>query len=277
MGNSEKRVNQTAHQRAMTNPEAREALSTLRANWNVLSPQQRVVQLKVLIGFGCSERGIAKDLGQPATTIRSYIKPASDWIADMEDAWAEDSQEQSTMSDGQVACRFPSKIPAKKIGGPVINETCPAQEPAHTSTVRQTREITSPLSTKVKESPVVNGAMSRQENQVGEDTPKRSLADAVMNRGQILANRMQRLAAISEQGSSRPNRTAGSMRRQGKTRAANRPSQTRVLSLGEPFDTPTAIASRDAHLSTVHCSHFSESAGSPVSWAPSPSPTCSTA
>src|ERR1035437_7425032 len=153
VGKNEKRINQTAHQRAMENPEVREALSALRARWSDLSPQQRGEQLNVLISFKCSVGGIAKELGKPATSIRRYIALANppdaggDWIATMERTWAEDPQEQSTMSAGEAACHFPSKIPAKKIVVPVINETCPAQDHAHTSTVQQTKKITSLLST----------------------------------------------------------------------------------------------------------------------------------
>jgi hypothetical protein len=196
VGKNEKRINQTAHQRAMESPEVREALSALRARWSDLSPQQRGEQLNVLIGFKCSINGIAEELGKSATSIRRYVAEAGDdWITTMENAWAEDPEEQSTRGADQYPCHFPSKIPAKKIVGPVINETCPAQDHAHTSTAQKAKKITSPLSTRVKEPPVVNSAMSRQEDQVGEDIPKTSLVNAYMRRGQIIDDKIQRLAA----------------------------------------------------------------------------------
>jgi hypothetical protein len=217
VGKNEKRINQTAHQRAMESPEVREALSALRARWSDLSPQQRGEQLNVLIGFKCSINGIAEELGKSATSIRRYVAEAGDdWITTMENAWAEDPEEQSTRGADQYPCHFPSKIPAKKIVGPVINETCPAQDHAHTTTAQKAKKITSPLSTRVKEPPVVNSAMSRQEDQVGEDIPKTSLVNAYMRRGQIIDDKIQRLAAIPEQIKPRPILSPTSMKRQGK-------------------------------------------------------------
>ena len=217
VGKNEKRINQTAHQRAMENPEVREALSALRAHWSDLSPQQRGEQLNVLISFKCSVNGIAKELGKPATNLRRYMEKAGgDWITPMENAWADDPQEQSTRGADQYPCHFPPRIPAWKIVGPVINETCPAQDHPHTSTAQQTKKITSPLSTRGKESPLVNNAMSRQKVQVGEDTPKTSQVDAYMSRGQIIDDKIQRLAAIPEQIKPRPIWTPTSMKRQGK-------------------------------------------------------------
>ena len=217
VGKNEKRINQTAHQRAMESPEVREALSALRARWSDLSPQQRGEQLNVLIGFKCSINGIAEELGKSATNLRRYMEKAGgDWITTMENAWAEDPEEQSTRGADQYPCHFPSKIPAKKIVGPVINETCPAQDHAHTSTAQKAKKITSPLSTRVKEPPVVNSAMSRQEDQVGEDIPKTSLVNAYMRRGQIIDDKIQRLAAIPEQIKPRPILSPTSKKRQGK-------------------------------------------------------------
>jgi hypothetical protein len=227
VGKTKKRINQTAHQRAMKIPEVQETLNALRARWNDLSPQQRGEQLNVLIGFKCSEDGIAKELGKPATSIRRYIKEAGgDWFSIMERTWAEDPQEESTMCTGNVACRFPPKIPAKKIVSPVKNETCPAQDHAHTSTAEQTKKNTSPVSTKVKEPLVVNGPVSRQEDQVRGATPKTSLVDAYMNSEQIRANNIQRLAAISEQIKPRPIPNARSMKRQGKPEPPTDPQQS---------------------------------------------------
>jgi hypothetical protein len=213
---TKKHINQTAHQRAMTNPEAQEALRALRARWSKLSPQQRGEQLKVLIGFkGTTMRGIAKDLGQPETTIRRYIKPASDWIADMEDAWAEDPQEQSERGADQYSCHFPPKIPAWKKLEPVINEKSPAQDDAHISTAQQTKKITLPISIRAKEPPVVKDATSGQEDQVRKNTPKTGPVPA-MSRDLTFRERMEGMIASVDQIKPRREFDARSMPRQGK-------------------------------------------------------------
>lgn len=222
VGQGDKRLNQTANQRAMANPEVREALNVLRTRWNDLSLQQQSEQLHKLIGLKCSLRGLEKELGKPLTSLRRIIErtdhpeKGNDWIETMERTWAVDPEEQSAMSADEDACRFPSKIPAKKLVGPAIAETYPVQDHAHTSTARQTKKITSPPSTTGKESPAANGAMSRQEVQVGEDTPKTSQNDAYTSREQSFKNKIQRLAAIPEQIKPRPIWTARSIKRQGR-------------------------------------------------------------
>jgi len=226
VGKTKKRTNQTAHQRAMKIPEVQETLKALRARWNDLSSQQRGEQLNVLIGFKCSQDGIARELGKPATSIRRYINEAGgDWFSTMERTWAEDPQEESTMCTGNVACRFPPKIPAKKIVESVTNETSPAQDHAHISTAEQTKKIIPPFSTRVKEPPVENGAMSRQENQVGEGAPKTSMVDAYMNSKRIHDDKIQRLETIPDQIESRPLRTARSMKRQGRPEPPTDPNR----------------------------------------------------
>jgi hypothetical protein len=213
-----KRINQTAHQRAMSNPEAQRVLKALRASWSALSPQQRDEQLKVLIGFkGTTMAGIARDLGQPPTTIRRHIKPASDWLADMLDAWADDPQEQSERGADQYACHFPPKIPAWKKLAPVINEKSPAQDDAHISTAQQTKKITLPISIRAKEPPVVKDATSGQEDKVGKGTPVSSNVDAYIRRQQILDEKAQRLTAMIDEIPPRPIYSAKSMKRQGKS------------------------------------------------------------
>jgi hypothetical protein len=220
VGKKEKRINQTAHQRAMANPKAREALRTLRARWSDLSRLQRGEQLNVLkIEFKFSVRGIAREIGESATTIQrciDLVNPPEDWITTMQNTWAVEPEEQSTMSAGYDVCHFPPKIQAKKIVEPVIKETCAAQDHAQTPATQQTKKIASPLSTKVMEPPVVNGAVSRQEGQVGERIPKSSLVDAYMRRDQIKEDKRRRFEAIADQIPPRPIFDATSMKRQGK-------------------------------------------------------------
>jgi len=207
----------------MTNPEVQEVLNDVRACWNDLSPLQLGEKLNVLIGFKCSRRGIAKELGKPARTIDRYIalvnppKEGSDWATMLERTLPKKPQKQSSISACEADRRIPSKIPAKKGVGPVIKEKYPAQDHAHISTAQQTKKMTSPLSIMAQEPPVVNGAMGGQENPAGEDTSKMSLVDQFnLSRGPITPDKIQRLAAMSKQMERRPFRDARSMKRQGK-------------------------------------------------------------
>jgi hypothetical protein len=217
----EKPLNQTAHQRAMSKPEVREVLNVLRTSWSDLSPQQRGEKLNVLIGFNCSRRGIAKELGKQESNIRKYIAKANpseegnDWATMMKSTLAKEPQKQSTKSASEDVRRIPSKIPAKKQAEPVIKETYPMQDQARTSTAQQTKKISYPSSTAVKEPPVVSAATSGLENQAGEDTPKTSKADAILKAWRNREDRRQRLASTPEQIQPRPFYDAHSLGRQG--------------------------------------------------------------
>ncbi len=181
VGKIEKRINQTAHQRAMTQPRSSRGLkcsSSLLEQPQSVATGRTAKRVEGLQMFCEGDRQGIRGTGDKYPQVhRASQSAGSDWIATMERTWAEDAEEQSTMSAVEPPCRFPSKIPAKKIVGPVINETSPAQDHAHPSTAQQTKKIASPLSTTVKEPPVVNGPMSRQEVQVGEGTPKTGQRD----------------------------------------------------------------------------------------------------
>jgi hypothetical protein len=90
------------------------------------------------------------------------------------------------------------------------------QDHARTTTAQQTKKITYPSSTAVKEPPVVSGATSGQENQVVEDSPRKRNADAILKTLQIRQNKLQRLASIPEQIKPRPLYDARSLGRQGR-------------------------------------------------------------
>ena len=217
----EKPLNETANQRAMTRPEVREALNVLRTSWSDLSPQQRGEKLNVLIGFKCSRRGIAKELGTQESNIRKCIAKANpseegnDWATMMKSTLAKEPQKQNTKSASEDVRQIPSKIPAKKKAEPVIKETYPMQDQARTSTAQQTKKITYPSSTAVKEPPVVSGATSGQENQLGEDSPGKKMADAILKTWQNRQDKLQQLASTSEQIKPRPQYDARSLGRQG--------------------------------------------------------------
>jgi hypothetical protein len=218
---NEKRLNLTAHQRAMTNPEVQEIFNGLRACWKDLSPQQRCEKLSVLIGFECSGRGIAKELGESESNIRRYIAKANpleegnDWATMMKSTLAKEPQKQGTKSASEDVRRIPSKIPAKKQAEPVIKETYPMQDQARTSTAQQTKKISYPSSTAVKEPPVVSGATSGLENQLGEDSPGKKRAGAILKTWRDRQDRLKRLASISDEIKPRPLVDAHSIGRQG--------------------------------------------------------------
>jgi hypothetical protein len=217
----EKTLNVTANQRAITRPEVQEALNVLRTRWRDLSPQQRGERLNVLIGFGCSGHGIAKELGKSESNIRKYIpkdnppEEGNDWATMMKSTLAKEPKKQSTKSASEDVRQIPSKIPAKKRAEPVIKETYPMQDHARTSTAQQTKKITRPSSTPVKALPVLSAATSGQENQAGKDNPQKRNADAILKTWQTRQDRLQGLASIHEQIKRRPHYDAYSIGRQG--------------------------------------------------------------
>jgi hypothetical protein len=223
VGKHEKRRNDTAHQRALTNPEVLAALKTLRASWSDLSPRQRVEKVNVLIGLKCSMRGIAEELGKKESSFRRYIRQANpaeasdDWASMLESTLAKKPQKQSTKIPGEDVRRIPSKLPAKAIVGVTTKETHPMRHDARLSTAQQTKRITSQASTAAKTPPTVDGGSSGQKNQATEDTPRMSLPDQyILTRGPITLEKIQRLDAMSKQMERRPVQGAGTLTRQGR-------------------------------------------------------------
>ena len=137
-----KKNNLTAHQRAMARPEVQEIFKGLRACWKNLSPEQRCEKLSVLKGFECSGRGIAKELGEP--DIRKYIpkatplKEGSDFATMVKSTLAKEPQKQSTKRASEDVRPLPTKVLAKEIVAPVIEENHPTKDNAQASTAQQT-------------------------------------------------------------------------------------------------------------------------------------------
>jgi hypothetical protein len=217
-----KHLNQTAHQQAMKNPKTQAAFSALRERWDGMSAEQRGEQLIGLVGFKCSVRGIADELGKPETTIRRNIERAkspetsSAWIAMMERTLAKGPLTQKTKSAREVAGCKPSEIPAKRGAQPVIQEMSPVKDDVHSSTTQQTKRITSSSSTSAQVRPVMNQTLSDKESRPGEHEPKTRLVDLSISREQIIQDKIQRLAAIPDSIQPRPFRDARSMQRQGR-------------------------------------------------------------
>ena len=231
VGKNQKRLNKTAHQRAMTNSNVQETFSALRSNWNDLSFQQRGEQLQKLIAAKCSVRGIARDLGKPEANIRRYIAPANspdeggDWIATMKLTLAAETQEQTKISALEAARESVSMFQRNRKAGPLIKERCLAEDPEHSSTAQHRKKITTPTSTGAKEAPALRDVVNGQENRAERDNPKMSVVDQYnLTRGSFSSDRIQRLANISETIERRPYRDARSMDRQGSHRRRQAPS-----------------------------------------------------
>ena len=219
----EQRVNQTAHQQAMANPQAQKALSVLRDDWNGLSPEQLGERLNELIGLGCSARGIAKELGKPETSIRRYIalanqpEPGSDWITMLERTLATGFPTQSAKNTREAADCKPSRIPTKKGARPIVKETSSVKDHVQSSRTPQAKKVATPPSTRAQERPILDRVASEKQSQPGVGEPGMSPLELYkLSKGQSLEDRMRRLAAISDSIKPRPFRNAHSMQRQGR-------------------------------------------------------------
>ena len=70
---SSKKTKETAHRRITKKPAVQRAIRKLAKEWNDLDRVQRGESLCALIEAGCSQRGLEKDLGQSATSIRRFM------------------------------------------------------------------------------------------------------------------------------------------------------------------------------------------------------------
>lgn len=218
-----KHVNQTAHQRAMTNPKTQAILTALRKGWDGMSPEQLGKQVIELISLECSVRGIADELGRPATTIRRCIGSAKSSetsrgrSATMKRAVAKESLTQKTKSAREVAGCKSSETPAKQEAPSPIKEISSVRDDAHSSTTQQTERITTSSSTRAQVRPDVNQTLSDEESRPGEHEAKTRPVGPSVSSEKTIQARMQRLADLAaEPMQPRPIWNANSMRRHGK-------------------------------------------------------------
>ena len=223
VGKNGQRRNDTDHQRAMTEPRVQKLLDALRVSWNDLSPQERGEQLSKLIDFGCSVRGIARELGKPESSIRRYITQAnssesgSDWSAMMERTFAKEPQEETTMSAIEAAREARSMFQSRKRKGPIVEEMQSGKDHPHSSTAPPAKKVTSPSLTRAPKRPIANPALSGKQSQAGSGEPRTSLVDNwKSSQGQSSSDSVRRLEAISNSIEPRPFQNAKSMKRQGK-------------------------------------------------------------
>ena len=66
-------VNLTAHHKAMANSKVQALVKALREGWESMGTVERTKRLIQLTALGCSQRGLEKELKQPATSIRRDI------------------------------------------------------------------------------------------------------------------------------------------------------------------------------------------------------------
>ncbi len=66
-------VNLTAHHKAMANSKVQALVKALRDGWESIGTLERTKRLIELTALGCSQRGLEKELKQPATKIRRHI------------------------------------------------------------------------------------------------------------------------------------------------------------------------------------------------------------
>ena len=72
-----KNPKRTVHRKIAEKPSIQRAIRKLSQNWKHLDPVERGESLDTLIVAGCSRRGLAKELGQSATSIRRHITLAN--------------------------------------------------------------------------------------------------------------------------------------------------------------------------------------------------------
>jgi hypothetical protein len=181
------RLNDTAHNRAVTNPEVRDALNAFQSGWKKLSPRQSGEQLKRLLELGCSIRGIAKESGLSESTLRRYVqlvdssKPKSESKAEMERAFAKEPKERLVASALRAQ-------PTKRIPGPIL---IVAKEPS-----------------------MVDDGLGGKESRTEEDEPKLSPLELYKLRHPSRSEMIRLLASMPELTKPRPFRDARSMKRQ---------------------------------------------------------------
>jgi hypothetical protein len=69
--------NVTAHRRAVSNPGTQKLIKALQQQWKCLDQVERGNRLRVLLGLGCSKRGLADDLRVAEVTVRRHVEIAS--------------------------------------------------------------------------------------------------------------------------------------------------------------------------------------------------------
>ena len=70
---TKKRAHETAHWRTMADPAVQKLVSNLQLGWGSMGLLERGSLLRELAALGCSIRGLEKELGQSATSIRRHI------------------------------------------------------------------------------------------------------------------------------------------------------------------------------------------------------------
>lgn len=67
----------TGHRRAVADSQVSELISKLRDAWPIIDRVERGERLRELLALGCSARGLEKELGQSATSVRRHLELAN--------------------------------------------------------------------------------------------------------------------------------------------------------------------------------------------------------
>lgn len=228
VGKNQKRRNQTAHQRAMTDPKVRKALVVLQSNWKILSDQELGEQLTKLQELNCSARGIADELKKPPTAIHrllALVKSSrfrSDSAAVMGHTFEKKPGRQSNLSSIEAARESKAMFERSKALRLGTNKTGLAKEPQRAAEIQPAVKA---QSAKLAASPALMTASEpslKSEGLEEKVTPTQEVAPKIdsPNIYQLAqansSKRIQRLASISDQIAPRPYRDARSMKRQGR-------------------------------------------------------------
>lgn len=152
-GEPQKPLNNTKHSRAMKNPRVREIVTNLGASWKDLSLQRRGELLSELLRIGCSERGLARELHIPPSTIRRVLEPIkSEENGDWSGMWstvADEPEEQETSVERAVVHRVPTQTQENRQEPPAVKPALPPKAPSRSVIVERLKKITLPPPIKI--------------------------------------------------------------------------------------------------------------------------------
>lgn len=227
VGENQKHRNQTAHQRALSDPAIRKALGVLESNWESLSHIELGERLNHLKELDCSVRGMSDELKKKPTTIRRYIEQFKasqskrDSAEETRHTRPDKPKERTTLSSIEAAKESKAMFARSKALGLGINKPGPVKEPQSSA---ETQPAAKTQSAKLAASPALMTASEpslKSEGLEEKVTPTQEVATKIdpPNIYQLAqANRskqIQRLASLSDQIAPRPYRNAWSMKRQG--------------------------------------------------------------
>lgn len=220
--NGNKRSNETAHQRAMTDPKVREAMATLGSNWKLLSQQELGAKLSELVELNCSVRGIAEASKIPASTIRRRIasvaslKSLSGRNTELVRTLGKISGMRSPKSAIEAARESNAMFQKNRPVAPEIEQKFPAKSSQHPRKLKPPESSVGTPSVATKVPVTAEGKLGGRKRRSDEELPKMSLVDQY-RLGQLSGPEVRRVFASQPKLlERRPFRDISSMKRQGR-------------------------------------------------------------